>query len=73
MIDPFRCNSGYHFLKCAELLKFIAFLPEYEEMSGHALSRTRVRWTGGRPMGEFTYWPGYLAIVFRAAKVARPE
>src|SRR5207244_903862 len=23
MIDPFRCNSYYHFLKCVELLKFI--------------------------------------------------
>jgi hypothetical protein len=28
MIDPFRCNSGYHFLKCVELLKLIGFLPE---------------------------------------------
>jgi|HubBroStandDraft_4_1064222.scaffolds.fasta_scaffold450540_3 hypothetical protein len=35
MIDPFRCNLGYHFLKCVELLKFIGFLPECEVMSGH--------------------------------------
>jgi len=43
MINPFRCNSGYRFLKCVELLKFIGFLTECEEMSGHALSRTKVR------------------------------
>jgi hypothetical protein len=43
MIDPFRFNSSYHFLKCVELPKFIGFFPECEEMSGHALSRTKVR------------------------------
>jgi hypothetical protein len=44
MIDPFRCNSGYHFfLKCVELLKSIRFLPECEEMSANGLSRTKVR------------------------------
>ena len=29
MIDPFRRNSRYQFLKCVELLKFIGFFPEF--------------------------------------------
>ena len=54
MIDPFRCNSGYYFLKCVELLKFIGFLPECEVMSGHALSRTKSAEQGDSP------WPSSL-------------
>jgi len=73
MIDPFRCNSCYHFLKCVEFLKFIgSFLNPRMCLISCAFSRQDPQ-NRGRSMAAFTYLLGYLAIESRAAKVARPE